>query len=303
MFFNANFVGIIKRIEGCEYVEVLPSFSTFPVDRFDRIILNLSLDLIKCGLSWLSLCANAPHGCGASSVTFGAFVTNGFFEWWRSSFDKLVHVKIKIPLLLFLSFCQSFWNICIVGVDPSFLLMPRCWTAKTGWSLPPKSVGVNICQANQTLKLITDNWLRLSLLKICYINNVHTDKDKAMPPKEKRPPPLVLMYPAVKSVHIPKLIAEVDRYHIFGCTSFSYSYAKSERRVPYMIWVNMIILWFFWTHLNGAAKTLRGKWTGLVSWNLFFASRAQLQKRRSHHRTSQWYAWRDHPPHQTSLIP
>ena len=35
---------------------------------------------IQCGLSWISLCANAHNSFSATSVNFGVVVTNGFFN-------------------------------------------------------------------------------------------------------------------------------------------------------------------------------------------------------------------------------
>ena len=35
-----------------------------------------------------------------------------------------------------------------------------------------------------------------------------------MATKEKRPPPFVLTHPAIKSVHIPKLITEVNHVYV-----------------------------------------------------------------------------------------
>ena len=44
-----------------------------------------------------------------------------------------------------------------------------------------------------------------------FLNDVKIEKYWAIPPKEKIPPPLVLTHTFIKSVHIPKLITEVNR--------------------------------------------------------------------------------------------
>ena len=74
--------------------------------------------------------------------------------------------------------------------------------------------GLNLRQENEIKKLVMDHRLHLDLFTNSFVNNVCIDKDKAMDPKEKRPPPLVLSHPVVNLVHIPKLIAEVNQVHI-----------------------------------------------------------------------------------------
>ena len=74
--------------------------------------------------------------------------------------------------------------------------------------------GLNLRQENQIPKFVMDHWLHLAIFKNRFVNNVHIDKDEAMDPKEKIPPPLVITHPVVKLVHIPKLITEVNQVHI-----------------------------------------------------------------------------------------
>ena len=71
--------------------------------------------------------------------------------------------------------------------------------------------GLNLRRANEITKLVMDHGLHLDLFKISFVNNVRIDKDKAMDPKEKIPPPLVLSHPVVNLVHIPKLITEFNQ--------------------------------------------------------------------------------------------
>ena len=77
-----------------------------------------------------------------------------------------------------------------------------------------KSCGVNLFQANHTLKLIMTHGLHLDLFTFCFVNNVSIDKDKAVAMKEKRPSPFLLTHPVINLVHIPKLISEVNGVHV-----------------------------------------------------------------------------------------
>ena len=73
-----------------------------------------------------------------------------------------------------------------------------------------KFCGVNICQSNQTSKLIMTHGLHLSLFIYCFVNDVHIDKDEAVAPKENIPPPLVLTHLVIKLVNILKVITELN---------------------------------------------------------------------------------------------
>ena len=76
--------------------------------------------------------------------------------------------------------------------------------------LASKINGVNSFQENQTSKLIIDNGLHLDLFTKCSVNIVRIDKDKDMGTKENIPSQLVLTNPVFSSVHIIKLITEVN---------------------------------------------------------------------------------------------
>ena len=69
---------------------------------------------------------------------------------------------------------------------------------------------VNLCQSNQTSKLIMTHGLHLSLLIDCFVNDVHIDKDEGVEPKENIPPPLVLTHIVIKLVKILKLITKFN---------------------------------------------------------------------------------------------
>ena len=47
-----------------------------------------------------------------------------------------------------------------------------------------------------------------------FLDNVHIDKDEAVTPNEKIPPPLLLTHPVVKLAHIPKIITEANQVHV-----------------------------------------------------------------------------------------
>ena len=77
-----------------------------------------------------------------------------------------------------------------------------------------KSCGVNLFQANRTLKLIMTHGLHLDLFTLCFVNNVSIEKDKAVALKENRPPPFVLTNPGINLVHISRLIADVNQVYV-----------------------------------------------------------------------------------------
>ena len=94
----------------------------------------------QCGLSWFSRLSKASLGCNASSLTLGAYVARAFFGEYF-----LVKMDCSVYIFLFQYFHFFYFTFCsgtlVVGVDPSFFLMPRCWTAETRWLRPQKFVG------------------------------------------------------------------------------------------------------------------------------------------------------------------
>ena len=116
-------------------------------------------DFSQCGLSWFSHLAKAPPGCSASASTLGGFVTKDLF-----GAILLVTMQFSVSILWCFRFSSIYlrYEIVVAGVDQSFFLMPRHWTAETRWLRPPKQ-WVDLFQSNQIPKLIMTHGFQLYL--------------------------------------------------------------------------------------------------------------------------------------------
>ena len=168
---------------------------------------------IQCGLSWLICRDTAPPSCSAWSLTLGVFVANDFYECSLSSWDRRVRVQLTLTLFPFLFFL-CYWLNSSSRCRPIFLPYASLLNWSNQMISDTNICGVNLCHSNQTLKLIITHGIHLDLFTNCFVNNVHIEKYKAMEPKVRIPPPLLIMHLVVYSVHIPKFITEVNQVHI-----------------------------------------------------------------------------------------
>ena len=171
--------------------------------------------------------------------------------------NGLLHFQFPLPIVQYLFYNLLCWNSSsrFRPVLFSHASALKYWNQMIASA---KMRGVNLHQVNQTLKIVMDYGLHLSLFTDVFVTNLHIDKDKAMSLKEKRPLLLVLTNTVLKLVHIKSLSLRSAKFMLWF---YEFLTLKRNNWASCTISVSgSYTCRFFWTHLM-MLQHIKIKWT------------------------------------------